>query len=213
MSQYSAEQAAEIHCALTVQTFQTLQQSNADQVELHIAGDLQHHFFRQALFAQAALKPQVSGDLGDKMRQALNNSLEQYQYCLLVGSDCPALTTTVLEQAFLALEGLALEGNGQQPGTDLVLIPAEDGGYVLIGCRCPLPDNVFEGIDWGESTVLAQTLANLKQQHLSYTLLPTLWDVDHPEDVVRWQQEGGNNKPVTSALEKTPDHSREDRLN
>ncbi len=199
MSQYSAEQAAEIHCALTVQTFQTLQQSNADQVELHIGGDLQHHFFQQVPFERSVLKAQVTGDLGNKMRQALNNSLEQYQCCLLVGSDCPVFTTTVLEQAFLALEG-----NGQQPGTDLVLIPAEDGGYVLIGCRCQLPDDVFEGIDWGESTVLAQTLANLKQQRLSYTLLPTLWDVDHPEDVTRWQQESEDNKLEMSILEKIP---------
>lgn len=203
MSQYSAQAAAELHCALTEQTYRTLLQSETDQLELHIAGDPAHPFFQQALFhpvpsahTQAAVKtqhlPQVAGDLGDKMRSALNTSLSNYDSVLLVGSDCPVFTPEHLSQAFQALEGSA-----DQPGADLVLIPAEDGGYVLIGSRTPLPEDIFTGIAWGQSCVLEQTLNNLTHKGLSYTLLPSLWDVDHPEDVVRWQQQENAGYPFS----------------
>lgn len=183
MSQYSAEEAADIHCELTLQTCKTLCQVTADRLELQIAGDPQHPFFTQALFNPTHLSLQVSGDLGDKMRLALNQQIKSHQTVVLVGSDCPAFTPHIIENAFTELE---------KKSSDVVLIPAEDGGFVLIGCNCLLPEDLFQDITWGQDDVLERTVERLKARTLSYHLLPTLWDVDHPEDVLRWKAERKN---------------------
>jgi uncharacterized protein len=69
---------------------------------------------------------------------------------------------------------------------DACLIPAEDGGYVLIGLRKMLPE-AFSNISWSTSQVLSQTQARLSQAGASLALLPTLWDIDEPHDWQRWQ--------------------------
>jgi glycosyltransferase A (GT-A) superfamily protein (DUF2064 family) len=69
---------------------------------------------------------------------------------------------------------------------DAVLIPAEDGGYVLIGLRQPLPQ-VFADITWSTPQVLAQTRERLQAAGASWQELPALWDVDEPADWNRWQ--------------------------
>lgn len=66
----------------------------------------------------------------------------------------------------------------------MVLAPAEDGGYALIGARRISP-RVFADVAWGGAAVLAQTLRNLQRAGLSYRLLRTVWDVDRPEDLQR----------------------------
>lgn len=71
--------------------------------------------------------------------------------------------------------------------SDLVLGPAEDGGYVLIGCK-QVHAGLFANIPWGSDKVLARTLEQAEQLELSVTLLATLWDVDRPEDWARFQR-------------------------
>lgn len=119
---------------------------------------------------------QSGQNLGAKMHAAIQQTLlgEDVENVILVGTDCPALTAGYLEQALLALES----------GVDVVLGPAEDGGYVLVGMRRPL-SAVFEGIPWGTDQVLLRTLQALDANELSYRLLDTLWDVDRPEDLAR----------------------------
>jgi glycosyltransferase A (GT-A) superfamily protein (DUF2064 family) len=95
---------------------------------------------------------------------------------LIVGTDCPVLTPAHLQQAADALQT-----------HDAVLIPAEDGGYVLIGLRRPLP-TVFEDITWSTPQVLMQTRERLLAAGASWQELPTLWDVDEPVDWARWQR-------------------------
>lgn len=122
---------------------------------------------------------QKGGDLGAKMGFAIEQSLSRVgvDAVILIGTDCPALTQAYLERARVALD----------EGSDVVLGPAEDGGYVLIGARRPIP-SLFEGVSWGTERVLEQTLARLEASQLSYQLLDTLWDVDRPEDLQRLQQ-------------------------
>ncbi|MQM30903.1 MAG: hypothetical protein CRU78_10415, partial [Candidatus Accumulibacter phosphatis] len=67
---------------------------------------------------------------------------------------------------------------------DAVFIPAEDGGYVLLGLRCPQP-GLFEGVDWGSERVMAQTRQRLLALGLRWCELPALWDVDRPADLTR----------------------------
>ena len=94
---------------------------------------------------------------------------------IIIGTDCPALTTAHLQAAADALVG-----------HDAVVIPAEDGGYVLIGLRRPLPV-VFERIEWSTPRVMGQTRERLGQAKVSWKELPALWDVDDAQDWVRWQ--------------------------
>jgi glycosyltransferase A (GT-A) superfamily protein (DUF2064 family) len=108
------------------------------------------------------------------MHHALRGALRRHHTALLIGSDCPALQPDDLRRAARLLRG----------GVDVVLAPAEDGGYALIGARRIAP-GVFAGVRWGSTEVLARTVANLARARLEFRLLRTVWDVDRPEDLER----------------------------
>jgi glycosyltransferase A (GT-A) superfamily protein (DUF2064 family) len=93
---------------------------------------------------------------------------------LLIGTDCPALQTAHLVMAADLLHD----------GHDAVFIPAEDGGYVLVGLRQPQP-RLFENIDWGSEQVMAQTRDRMAVLGLRWAEPLTLWDVDRPADLAR----------------------------
>jgi hypothetical protein len=95
---------------------------------------------------------------------------------VIIGSDCPQLDTEILEQAFDAIRQY-----------NLILGPATDGGYYLIGLQRFLPQ-LFYDIAWSTETVLPQTMAIAEQAGLTIFCLPTLSDVDYPEDLELWQQ-------------------------
>jgi glycosyltransferase A (GT-A) superfamily protein (DUF2064 family) len=97
---------------------------------------------------------------------------------LIVGTDCPALTEVHLRAAASAL----------RDGIDVILIPAEDGGYVLIGMRSAQPA-LFTGIAWGTKTVLADTHARIIEHRLVLSEQPPLWDVDTETDLARLERE------------------------
>lgn len=175
---FKPEQTVRLHCELVLATARVLLSSCCTEIQLQVAGDSEHPFFAPLADQGIVLKPQIEGDLGVKMLRSLNDALASFDQVVLVGSDCPALSAEVLENAFQALDD----------GVDLVLNPAEDGGYVLIGAGRALPEGVLSGVDWGTGRVLEQTLANSQVCGLSVVLLPVLWDVDYPEDVARWRQ-------------------------
>lgn len=118
-------------------------------------------------------------DLGQKMSNAIINTLarKEVESVLVIGTDCPALDTDYLDSALQALE----------MGNEVVLGPAEDGGYVLIGARRCIPE-LFFAIPWGTNKVLAETVQRLDAQGLPYKLLQTLWDVDRVDDLNRLKQ-------------------------
>lgn len=116
------------------------------------------------------LRQQPDGDLGGRMLGAI---AAQNGPTLVIGTDCPALTVEDLRAAAAALEN-----------ADVVLIPAEDGGYVLIGTRAVHPD-LFSGLAWGTPQVLGQTRARIAALSLKCVELPTLWDVDTDADFAR----------------------------
>ena len=118
-----------------------------------------------------AYSAQPPGDLGDRLRQAAAAAFGGGARRVVVcGSDIPGLSAALLRQAFAALAG-----------HDVVLGPAVDGGYYLIGMNRARPD-LFAGIDWGTARVCAQTRAAIERQGLSVAELPLLSDVDRPED-------------------------------
>ena len=93
---------------------------------------------------------------------------------MLIGTDCPSLEGKHIIQAFEALNQ-----------SDLVLGPARDGGYYLIGMK-RRADFLFEGITWSTAQVLSQTLSLASQWGLRTTLLPELSDIDTQEDWERY---------------------------
>ncbi|MCA3227671.1 MAG: TIGR04282 family arsenosugar biosynthesis glycosyltransferase, partial [Burkholderiales bacterium] len=116
--------------------------------------------------------PQQGADLGARMAHAAAHALAApgVAAALVIGTDCPALRTAHLEQAAAAL--------ARHP---VVLVPAEDGGYVLLGLRAPQPA-LFEGVAWGGPQVLAATRQRIAAAGLRHVELPALPDLDTPAD-------------------------------
>jgi uncharacterized protein len=122
-------------------------------------------------------KVQPTGDLGDRMSGAFEAGFASgAQRSLIIGSDCPELTGTILQQAFDALDH-----------SDFVVGPTPDGGYYLLGMRSPAP-YLFNDMAWSTEAVLTDTLARIAQQGKTYSLLPVLSDVDHEADWLAYQQ-------------------------
>src|SRR5580704_6206894 len=120
---------------------------------------------------RVALAVQPEGDLGVRMLAACAAANGP---AIVIGTDCPVLTPAHLREAAQAL----------REGTDVVVIPAEDGGYVLIGSRTPQP-GLFAAMTWGSDTVMAETRRRLAQGGLTWREPAQLWDVDRPEDIAR----------------------------
>ncbi len=127
---------------------------------------------RWAARSGATLHRQRGDDLGARMQAALRSALDRGRPALLIGTDCPAL-----DAAHLAAAADALRDR------DAVFVPAEDGGYVLVGLARAV--DAFEGIAWGGAGVMAATRARLAAAGASWRELPPLWDVDRPEDLRR----------------------------
>jgi rSAM/selenodomain-associated transferase 1 len=114
---------------------------------------------------------QEGHDLGERMANAFARSFESgMEKVVLIGTDCPSLQSQHLNQAFEALIH-----------SDLVLGPATDGGYYLIGMK-RRADYLFEGINWSTAEVLSQTLAVATAHGLHFNLLDKLSDIDTQED-------------------------------
>jgi len=123
---------------------------------------------------------QVPGDLGMKMQAAFSYAFARgAQSVIIVGTDCPGLTSALLTHAYVALTT-----------HDVVIGPAEDGGYYLLGMNA-LYEDLFVGKSWSTDSVLAHTLADADRLGLRLAQLPTLRDVDDAADLAAWRA-GGN---------------------
>ena len=167
--------AAALHARLVKHTLATARASGFDQVELWCAPDTDDPFFRLCGGRYGVpLMSQTDGDLGARMRDAFERALASARRVTLIGTDCPALTAQHLRDADHVLVA----------GRDAVLVPAEDGGYALIGLtRCDAP--LFDGVGWGGAGVMEETRTRLRALGWSWEELETLWDVDRPEDYQR----------------------------
>lgn len=168
-----ADGAAALQRWLLQRTVATAIVADVGPVTLWCAPDPQHpEFAVAAAFGAVALRRQPAGDLGARMLAALAGS-PTTAGTLLIGTDCPVLTPGRLRQAAGRLrEHLA------------TVIPAEDGGYVLIGARRAEP-RLFAGVDWGSDRVMAQTRARLAELAWRWHEDTPLWDVDRAEDFAR----------------------------
>jgi rSAM/selenodomain-associated transferase 1 len=160
--------AATLQRRLTLRTLQMARQAFAGRVTLLGSGP--HAFFRSL---RVPFEAQRGDDLGERMYRAAARALRRHRAVLIVGTDCPALTARDLRRAARLLRG-----------AHVVLAPAEDGGYALIGLR-RVRRALFEGIAWGGDAVLRDTLGAAARSGLETRLIRTVWDLDRPEDLDR----------------------------
>ncbi|MFA6218748.1 MAG: TIGR04282 family arsenosugar biosynthesis glycosyltransferase [Erythrobacter sp.] len=136
--------------------------------ELRVTGE-RSEAFREWLGDDFAVVDQGGGDLGARMARVPAPAL-------LIGSDCPGLTAPILRAAA-----------AQLAERRVVIGPASDGGYYLIGLREPMPF-LFEDMEWSTPQVFGETLGRLTAHGIAPAILPELSDVDLPEDLLPWPQ-------------------------
>jgi len=171
-----AHAAAVLQERLTERTIATALAAEVGPVTLWCTPDATHRtFVKLVTETRVTLRPQPQGDLGARMLAATAACKGPV---LVIGTDCPALTEVHLRGAASAL----------RDGMDVILIPAEDGGFVLIGTRSVQPA-LFAEINWGTSAVLAQTRARIVDLRLALAERPPLWDVDTESDLARLERE------------------------
>ena len=171
--------AARLQAALVRRALQTATDAGLGPVSLWCAPDCAHPVLAACRddFG-VSLLPQRGADLGARMGNAFA-ALCRPRGALLIGTDCPALTVAEIRAAAIAL----------REGHDAVFVPAEDGGYVLVGLARPCAA-LFEGIAWGSSRVMTQTRQRLHAAGMRWRELAMSWDVDRPEDVARLHASG-----------------------
>ncbi len=180
---YGAEGAKAIYVQLVERTLATVCKTgeayDAD-ASLWVADDLTHETVqRWSTDFNVPTHRQVGADLGVRMLHCLQVMGQQHPRVLLIGTDCFAFTSEHLVGAANALSALC----------PWVFIPAEDGGYVLVGSNtpCAVP---FENIAWSTSEVMTQTRRAMSNANLRWAELDALWDVDTADDVLRARRNG-----------------------
>ena len=159
--------AAAVHKQLTERTLETLTQVN-QPVEIHYTGDEAEAFARW-LGPDQIYVPQVEGDLTDRLLKAIDPAP-----VIFLGSDTPDLSVRHVTAAIEALQN-----------SDVVIGPADDGGYYLIGMARPYPF-LLHDMRWSTEHVMPDTLDRLGQHSIGFEVLETLHDCDRPEDLKRW---------------------------
>lgn len=155
--------------------------AEAKHLQLQRSAQVEVYFTGAPLSAMTAwlgteftYRPQPQGDLGQRLEMAFSGAFTAgMQRVIAIGIDCPDLKAEILVQAF---EHLAQQ--------DLVLGPALDGGYYLIGLRRLIPE-LFQNIAWSTAAVLQQTTQIAQRLGLAIAYLPPLSDIDRPEDLER----------------------------
>lgn len=172
MPALGAHGAAMLQETLTARAAETATAAQTGRVTLWATPDATHPSFRElAVRHSIAVRRQPDGDLGARMLAACQSVSGPV---LVIGTDCPSLAPAHLRMAADAL----------REGCDVVVIPAEDGGYVLIGMRVPQP-GLFAAMSWGTDSVMAETRKRVTAGGLSCREFPALWDIDRPEDIER----------------------------
>jgi rSAM/selenodomain-associated transferase 1 len=168
------KQALAVYLKLLEITQRTLD-NLACQVHIYYSSFIDDQDLFNARNIQKSL--QADGDLGEKMSSAFHDIFNQKPGAkvVIMGSDCPDITSEIISEAFESLEN-----------HHLVVGPTFDGGYYCLGMDAYYPE-VFKDIVWSSASVFNKTIQNAEKQNLSYHKLPTLHDIDHEEDWITYQ--------------------------
>jgi len=170
--------AARLHAQLVHLTLDKVTEGQPDPVQLWCSPRQDHLFFKQCRASYGvSLHDQSGNDLGERMCNAFDQALLDYDWALMIGTDCPDLSSADLKRARQSFE----------KGIDVVLGPAADGGYYLIGLKRSQP-GLFTNIPWGGPEVLSCTRTRLGELGLSGAELDQRHDLDRPDDLKRFPQ-------------------------
>lgn len=173
------DRALAIYRSLTEQLLLRLQGMHADMVVVHSPADAAVGM-RAWLGDALAYDAQCSGDLGTRMRHAMATAFaDGAERVVVIGTDCPDLTAATVDASFAALRH-----------ADVVLGPALDGGYYLIGAS-EVHDVLFEDIPWSTARTLRVTLDRARDAGLRVALLPALRDIDTVDDWRAYRRDRG----------------------
>lgn len=170
------EESAGVYARLLYSYLHSLMSLDLQQylVELSAAEVEDIPFFEDA-FPEFLVRPQSYGNLGQRMAAAFQRAFDEGADCVvLTGSDIPDLAESVIMEAFSKLEKFSV-----------VLGPAVDGGYFLIGMTQPCV-SIFSNIIWSRETVMEQTLERIEEEGLLAGLLAEREDIDHISSFNRW---------------------------
>ena len=179
-----AEGAANLQRKMTEHTLEQVKEvSTPDKITVEIRYDGGNEaLMKQWLGSGFEYVLQGEGDLGYRMQQAFEDAFKSgAAAAVIIGTDIPDLTGDDIKKAFNALKQ-----------KKMVLGPAKDGGYYLIGLQktafFQAAGDLFAGITWGEHDVLKKTIKIASDLGLSYSLLKEKDDVDRPEDLFIWKR-------------------------
>ena len=166
-------------------TVASVLEADLGKIELCVTPAPESSAWARHEFANVEWTSQVDGDLGARMAQCARNAVSCGESVLIIGTDCPVLDSSALQRAAGALTTC-----------DSCLIPVLDGGYVLLGLN-NFDTSLFSNIPWGTDQVSEITQERIKELGWSCALLPALYDIDEPDDLVRLPSEflpmGGEN--------------------
>lgn len=169
--------ASDFYKKLLVHCFHQLQNLHGIDISLYVYPDTDNYYIKNLAEKNSiTLVEQQGNNLGERMFNAIHDSLQHYNKTVLIGTDCPLLDASYIETAFTEIRP-----------NKLVLGPATDGGYVLIGAGRIEPC-FFENINWSTKHVLEQSIANIVEANFEYCLLDVLWDIDTPDDFINYKQ-------------------------
>lgn len=167
------QKALEIYLALTEYTRNVLRQVDCDRFVFYDQEIIKDDDWESTSFQKQKQHP---GDLGQRMKDAFTSVLADHDKALIVGSDCPQLTSSHIQHAFESLDQ-----------TDIVFGPSLDGGYYLLGMKT-LHAYLFEDIPWSTASVYGDSLAKIFARGHSVSELEHLTDIDVEDDLklVEW---------------------------
>lgn len=185
----SPEQAAALHAAFVADTLAIALTAPDVEVRLAATAVTDPQVMRLAARAGVPLVPQAQGDLGARMRAAIESALaEGFAAAAILGSDHPTLPPRLLAHA-LALLGRA----------PIVLGPAEDGGYWIVGATRLVPA-MFADLPWGTARVVRETIVRLRASCVPCALADEWYDIDEPADLTRLRDEAAGAPASRAAL-------------
>lgn len=163
------EGALHVYKLLLAHTLDVSSATDADKFIFYTEGVVANDMWLKDRYFKCS---QAGGDLGNRMLNAFQTVLSKgYEKAIIIGSDCFELNTSIVEEGFKELEN-----------HDVVIGPANDGGYYLLGMKA-IHKQLFENKKWSTETVYRDTEQTIKELHLSPHILPTLNDVDEEKDV------------------------------
>jgi rSAM/selenodomain-associated transferase 1 len=167
-----SEKALSVYLRLLNKTCRIFRKTAYD-VKLYFTPSKTH--LKKVVPKRFELKPQRGNNLGKKMLNAFEKNKNKYGRIVIIGTDCPLVSKSLIKKAFNKL-------NDNQ----IVLGPSEDGGYYLVGLS-KIHRGIFSGITWGTNKVLKQTLNKCKLLNVKPTLLKKLYDIDTASDLKKWR--------------------------